>query len=80
MWSSSPARAVSSTPGCGAVRAGFRLDVADELPDDFIEKSARRRQAGQPGKVPAGRGVGGCHHQVRLCQRRTYLLGKGWTA
>ena len=55
--------------------AGFRLDVADELPDEFIEKI--RRQAGQARKIPAGRSVGGCHHQVRLQPAPHLPAGQG---
>ena len=46
--------------------SGFRLDVADELPDDFIEKIRAAVKAGHgEDKLLHRRSVGGRHHQGR---------------
>ena len=80
MWSSSPARAASSTPlRRGA--AGFCPDAADEPPDAFIEKIRAAVGRGQPGKIPAGRsGWRTLPLSMASGHRRTYLLGKGRAA
>ena len=46
--------------------SGFRLDVADELPDDFIEKNSRCRQIPRRGQAAAGRSVGRCDDEGGL--------------
>ena len=76
MWSSSPARAVSSTPGCGGA-AGFRLDVADELPDEFIEKVRAAVKRVSPEKFLLGEVWEDATTKFGFNKRRTYLLGKG---
>ena len=48
--------------------SGFRLDVADELPDAFIEKIRQAVKAHGEGQAPPGRSVGGRHHQGSLGQ------------
>ena len=45
---------------------GWRLDVADELPDAFIEKTPPGRSGGQAGGRHHRRGVGGRVQQDRL--------------
>lgn len=49
---------LSSTPGCGAFLAGFRLDVADELPDNSFEVRACRRRRMKPRKSSCWAGCG----------------------
>ena len=49
---------------CGA--DGWRLDVADELPDSFIAQHPRRPGEGKGRLCAFGRGVGGRHQQDRL--------------
>ena len=49
-------------------------------PHTFICKNSCCRQAGKPGKVPAGRSLGGCHHQIRLWAAPHLPAGqRGWT-
>ncbi|MFR9067920.1 MAG: alpha-amylase family glycosyl hydrolase [Faecalibacterium prausnitzii] len=76
LWSSSPARAASSTHGCVGV-----LPVSVWMwPTSCRTRSLRRshrRQAGKPGKVFAGRGVEDATTKFGFDHRRTYLLGKG---
>ena len=59
-------RRASCGAGCGRGAAGWRLDVADELPDGFLDRAAAGGQGGEPGGAPAGRGVGGRQHQAQL--------------
>lgn len=64
--------------GLGA--AGFRLDVADELPDNFIEEIRRaiKRHGGE--KYLLGEVWEDATNKWSYGVRRTYLLGKGLDA
>ena len=57
--------------------AGFRLDVADELPDDFIEKIRAAVKRVSPEKFLLGEVWEDATTKYGFGQRRTYLLGKG---
>ncbi len=57
--------------------AGFRLDVADELPDDFIEKIRAAVKRVSPDKFLLGEVWEDATTKFGFGQRRTYLLGKG---
>ncbi|MBQ5754875.1 MAG: glycoside hydrolase family 13 protein, partial [Oscillospiraceae bacterium] len=57
--------------------SGFRLDVADELPDDFIEAIRIAVKAHGQDKVLLGEVWEDASNKVAYDQRRTYLLGKG---
>ena len=61
--------------GLGA--SGFRLDVADELPDDFIEKIRAAVKAHGEDKLLIGEVWEDATTKYGFGQRRTYLLGKG---
>ena len=57
--------------------SGFRLDVADELPDDFIRQIRRAVKAHGPDKYLLGEVWEDATTKVAYGVRRTYLLGKG---
>ena len=57
--------------------AGFRLDVADELPDSFIEKIRAAVKAHGEDKLLIGEVWEDATTKYGFGQRRTYLLGKG---
>ena len=57
--------------------AGFRLDVADELPDDFIEKIRAAVKRVSSEKFLLGEVWEDATTKYGFGQRRTYLLGKG---
>ena len=59
----------------GAV--GFRLDVADELPDEFIEKIRTAVKRVSPEKFLLGEVWEDATTKFGFDHRRTYLLGKG---
>ena len=59
---------------CGA--SGWRLDVADELPDAFIEKIRTAVQETKPDAVVIGEVWEDASHKVAYSQRRRYLLGR----
>ena len=61
--------------GLGA--SGFRLDVADELPDDFIEKIRAAVKAHGEDKLLIGEVWEDATTKEAFDHRRTYLLGKG---
>ncbi len=61
--------------GLGA--SGFRLDVADELPDDFIEKIRAAVKAHGEDKLLIGEVWEDATTKEGFGQRRTYLRGKG---
>ena len=56
---------------------GWRLDVADELPDDFIEKIRAAVKRVSPEKFLLGEVWEDATTKYGFGQRRTYLLGKG---
>lgn len=64
--------------GLGA--AGFRLDVADELPDDFIEEIRRAVKRHGSEKYLLGEVWEDATTKWSYDKRRTYLLGKGLDA
>ena len=57
--------------------AGFRLDVADELPDAFIEKIRTAVKRVSPEKFLLGEVWEDATTKFGFDHRRTYLLGKG---
>ena len=57
--------------------AGFRLDVADELPDEFIEKVRAAVKRVGPEKFLLGEVWEDATTKFGFNKRRTYLLGKG---
>ena len=57
--------------------AGFRLDVADELPDEFIEKVRAAVKRVSPEKFLLGEVWEDAPTKFGFNKRRTYLLGKG---
>ena len=57
--------------------AGFRLDVADELPDAFIEKIRTAVKRVSPEKFLLGEVWEDATTKFGFDKRRTYLLGKG---
>ncbi len=57
--------------------SGFRLDVADELPDDFIEEIRRAVKRNGPDKFLLGEVWEDATNKWSYGTRRTYLLGKG---
>ena len=57
--------------------AGFRLDVADELPDSFIEKIRTAVKRVSPDKLLIGEVWEDATTKHGFGHRRTYLLGKG---
>lgn len=64
--------------GLGA--SGFRLDVADELPDDFIEKIRLAVKAHGEDKLLIGEVWEDATTKEGFGRRRTYLRGKGLDA
>ena len=57
--------------------AGFRLDVADELPDEFIEKVRTAVKRVGPDKFLLGEVWEDATTKFGFDKHRTYLLGKG---
>ena len=57
--------------------SGFRLDVADELPDEFIEKVRAAVKRVSPEKFLLGEVWEDATTKFGFNKRRTYLLGKG---
>ena len=57
--------------------AGFRLDVSDELPDEFIEKVRTAVKRVGPDKFLLGEVWEDATTKFGFDKRRTYLLGKG---
>ena len=57
--------------------AGFRLDVADELPDEFSEKVRAAVKRVSPEKFLLGEVWEDATTKFGFNKRRTYLLGKG---
>ena len=57
--------------------AGFRLDVADELPDEFIEQIRTAVKRVSPEKFLLGEVWEDATTKFGFNKRRTYLLGKG---
>ncbi len=57
--------------------SGFRLDVADELPDSFIQEIRRAIKAHGDDKFLLGEVWEDATTKIAYGQRRTYLLGKG---
>ena len=57
--------------------SGWRLDVADELPDDFIEKIRAAVKRVSPEKFLLGEVWEDATTKYGFGQRRTYLLGRG---
>ena len=57
--------------------AGFRLDVANELPDEFIEKVRAAVKRVSPEKFLLGEVWEDATTKFGFNKRRTYLLGKG---
>ncbi|SHI13474.1 4-alpha-glucanotransferase [Sporobacter termitidis DSM 10068] len=55
--------------------AGWRLDVADELPDDFIRGIRRAMEETTPGTLLLGEVWEDASNKVSYGVRRTYLLG-----
>ena len=60
--------------------AGFRLDVADELPDDFIEKIRTAVKSHGDDKLLLGEVWEDATTKEAFGQRRTYLRGRGLDA
>lgn len=56
---------------------GFRLDVADELPDDFIEAVRKAVKRHGEDKLLLGEVWEDATNKWSYAKRRTYLLGKG---
>ena len=59
---------------CGA--SGWRLDVADELPDWFIAKIRRVMDEEKPGSLLLGEVWEDGSNKIAYSQRRRYLLGR----
>ena len=57
--------------------SGWRLDVADELPEEFIEAVRRAATAEKPDALILGEVWEDASNKVSYGQRRTYLLGRG---
>ena len=57
--------------------SGFRLDVADELPDDFIVEIRRAVKRHGEDKYLLGEVWEDATNKWSYGRRRTYLLGKG---
>ena len=55
--------------------AGFRLDVADELPDDFVHGIHEAARAEKPGALLIGEVWEDGSNKIAYSQRRRYLLG-----
>jgi len=56
--------------------AGFRLDVADELPDSFIEELTRAVKAERADAVIYGEVWEDASDKISYCVRRKYFLGR----
>ncbi len=56
---------------------GFRLDVADELPDKFLEKLRERVKLVNPNALIIGEVWEDASNKISLGGRRKYILGKG---
>ena len=54
---------------------GWRLDVADELPDEFIEKIHERAKAVNPDAIVLGEVWEDASNKIAYSLRRKYLLG-----
>lgn len=57
--------------------SGFRLDVADELPDEFIEQIRRAVKRNGDDKLLIGEVWEDAVTKISYSKRRQYLLGKG---
>lgn len=57
--------------------SGFRLDVADELPDDFVEELRKSVKSHGNDKLLIGEVWEDATTKIAYGKRRTYLLGKG---
>lgn len=57
--------------------SGWRLDVADELPDDFIERIRQSVKGQNPNALLIGEVWEDASNKESYGVRRTYLLGKG---
>ncbi len=55
---------------------GWRLDVADELPDSFIEKIHERARLTKPNAIVIGEVWEDASNKISYSQRRKYLLGR----
>ena len=55
---------------------GFRLDVADELPDEFIEKIRQAVKAADPEAVVLGEVWEDASNKIAYSKRRKYFWGK----
>lgn len=55
--------------------AGFRLDVADELPDEFIEKIRLALKSERPDGILIGEVWEDASNKISFGRRRNYLLG-----
>ncbi len=53
---------------------GFRLDVADELPDEFIQKFKRKMRKIKPDSILIGEVWEDASHKMSYGKRRTYLV------
>lgn len=60
--------------------SGFRLDVADELPDDFIEEIRRAVKRHGPDKYLLGEVWEDATTKFSYGHRRSYLMGRGLDA
>lgn len=56
--------------------SGFRLDVADELPDDFIQRLTGKLKERLPGALVLGEVWEDASNKVSYSVRRRYLLGR----
>ena len=56
--------------------SGWRLDVADELPDEFIEKLRAAVEATDPDAMLLGEVWEDASNKISYSRRRKYLLGK----
>ncbi len=55
---------------------GWRLDVADELPDDFIQRIHERAKATNPDAIILGEVWEDASNKIAYSSRRQYLLGQ----
>ena len=77
MWSSSPARAASSTPAAPGA-AGFRLTWPTSCQTPSLRRSVPP-SSGSARKIPCWGGVEDATTKYGFGHCCTYLLGKGWT-
>ena len=77
MWSSSPARAVSVTHGCGAVPQASVWMWPTSCRTTLLKRSRARCPAVSPEKFLLGEVWEDATTKYGFGQRRTYLLGKG---